>query len=460
MKMRMLDKIPLLYHKTDQEKLLLVEEIEVETFEAESYVVRQGEQAEKFYMITEGIVECSICDETGKEVLLRELKENDYFGEVALYHDTNRSATIRARTKVGLISISRSAFIRNFGNLESLLERKRLESCLRSFELFDKMKLSMPYKQLLVESSTPVFFSNNEIFLKNNLDSFYIIEEGSVEISTFDNNKVILTAGMYFGEKDILEIPTVLTARAIGDVRCLRLKKQQFKAILQPCLYTLKDMIIKGRIGFGGNASVFRVLPRGSNVSFALKRIFKSTLSKRDIERIKIEKSIIFELHHSFIIKCINTFQDSSCLYILQDFAEAGDLRTLLTSHPNRVFTHKVAMFYISIMVIILEYIHMKKIIHRDIKPENILLCRNGYIKLCDFGSASMKDKCYTLAGTSDYMAPEIWLQKGYGISCDYWSMGILIYEMYAGRTPFEIFDETGDKKEENFVILNLKHRI
>lgn len=97
-----------------------------------------------------------------------------------------------------------------------------------------------------------------------------------------------------------------------------------------------------------------------------------------------------------------------------------------------------VYRFYAAHIVTIFEYLHVKNIIYRDLKPENILISTNGYIKMTDFGFAKIiEGKTYTLCGTPEYLAPEIILNKGHGKPVDWWTLGILIYEMLVGIDPF-----------------------
>lgn len=108
----------------------------------------------------------------------------------------------------------------------------------------------------------------------------------------------------------------------------------------------------------------------------------------------------------------------------------------------------KTAAFYISGVYQMLKYLHNHSIIYRDIKPENIIICKDGYPKLIDFGSAKIiSGRTYSFLGTPHYMAPEVILGKGYSFQSDYWSLGILLYELVTGILPF------GEELEEPFEI-------
>ena len=119
------------------------------------------------------------------------------------------------------------------------------------------------------------------------------------------------------------------------------------------------------------------------------------------------------------------------------EYIQGGELFTLLRT--KRTFPIPQARFYIAHIITIFEYLHSKNIVYRDLKPENILINKNGYLKLTDFGFAKQleNEKTYTLCGTPEYLAPEIILNKGHGKAVDWWTLGILLYEMLVGIDPF-----------------------
>ncbi|KAK9507817.1 hypothetical protein O3M35_007591 [Rhynocoris fuscipes] len=164
---------------------------------------------------------------------------------------------------------------------------------------------------------------------------------------------------------------------------------------------------------------------------YAIKMI-PSTL----INRGRYEKYLLGCIKFHLLTYLINCFQDDDYLYMVLPFVEAGDLFILLRKFKK--FNENLSQFYGAQVLLALEYLHNLNIIYRDMKPENILLERSGYIKLTDFGLSKKTDnRTYTMCGTPDYIAPEMILSKGYGISVDYWSFGILLYEFNSGKPPF-----------------------
>lgn len=142
-------------------------------------------------------------------------------------------------------------------------------------------------------------------------------------------------------------------------------------------------------------------------------------------------------MNHPFIVELKGVYlKDPKYLYLILEYVPGGELFSLLRS--NLTFPLDQARFYVAHIVTIFEYLHEKQIIYRDLKPENILIAKTGYLKLTDFGFAKrINGKTYTLCGTPEYLAPEIILNKGHGMPVDWWTMGILLYEMLVGIDPF-----------------------
>lgn len=128
--------------------------------------------------------------------------------------------------------------------------------------------------------------------------------------------------------------------------------------------------------------------------------------------------------------------QDPFYIHIILEFVPGGEFFSYLKK-VNRV-SREVASFYASQIVLAFEYLHSFSIVYRDLKPENLLIGINGYLKVADFGFAKLvKNKTYTICGTPDYIPPEVLMNSGHGCAADWWSLGILIYEMMTGVTPF-----------------------
>ncbi|UJR08641.1 hypothetical protein I4U23_012900 [Adineta vaga] len=188
----------------------------------------------------------------------------------------------------------------------------------------------------------------------------------------------------------------------------------------------------------------------------ALKIINKKSAHKmKQEDHVVNEKRILQSLNFPFIIRFYFSFKDNANLYIGLELIEGGELFRHLRDCEK--FDEKKAKFYASQIILALEYLHLLGIIYRDLKPENLLIDRHGYMKMCDFGFAKKIDrgKAYTLCGTPEFLAPEIILGRGYNMGVDYWALGVLIFEMNAGYSPF--WD--ADQQKIYHKIINAKFR-
>ncbi|XP_059032537.1 ribosomal protein S6 kinase alpha-2 isoform X1 [Mustela nigripes] len=211
-------------------------------------------------------------------------------------------------------------------------------------------------------------------------------------------------------------------------------------------------------LGQGSYGKVFLVRKtKGSDAGqlYAMKVLKKATLKVRDRVRSKMERDILAEVNHPFIVKLHYAFQTEGKLYLILDFLRGGDLFSRLSKEV--MFTEEDVKFYLAELALALDHLHGLGIIYRDLKPENILLDEEGHVKITDFGlskEAIDHDKrAYSFCGTIEYMAPEVVNRRGHTQSADWWSFGVLMFEMLTGSLPFQ----GKDRKETMALILKAK---
>ena len=214
----------------------------------------------------------------------------------------------------------------------------------------------------------------------------------------------------------------------------------------------IEDIFPK-QLGSGSFGRVFLVSHNETKKLFALKEIDKRKLmvsyGKCDI--IYNEINIHSKLDHENIIKLYNVHENNETIYIIMEYAENGNLFELIKKEKNGLSEDKAFEYFIQVVNAV-YYLHNNNIIHRDIKPENILIGANNKIKLCDFGWAKelTLENRSTFCGTVEYMAPEIVENENYDYGVDIWSLGILLYELLYGHSPFKANNTKN-------VILNIK---
>ena len=199
--------------------------------------------------------------------------------------------------------------------------------------------------------------------------------------------------------------------------------------------------IFPKELGSGSFGRVFLVAHNETKELFALKTIEKrkimTTYGRLDI--IHEEINIHSKLSHQNIIKLYNIYEDEETINIIMEYAPKGNLYHLIKQEKNGFSEHKAFEYFIQILNAV-YYLHSNNIIHRDIKPENILISADNKLKLCDFGWAKelTLENRSTFCGTMEYMAPEIVGSENYDYSVDIWSLGILLYELLFGHSPFK----------------------
>jgi len=187
-------------------------------------------------------------------------------------------------------------------------------------------------------------------------------------------------------------------------------------------------------IGKGGFGKVWVVQMKRNQQYYALKEMAKARIiAKRSVDSVMNERIILTELKHPFIINMYFAFQDRENLYLVMDLLTGGDLRYHI--NKRRKFSEEQTKFFVCCILLAFEYIHKKNIIHRDIKPENVVLDKEGYLRVTDFGIARYfkRENARETSGTPSYMAPEVLAKQNHTFAVDYYALGVIAYECMMG---------------------------
>nr|XP_012232557.1 PREDICTED: cGMP-dependent protein kinase, isozyme 2 forms cD5/T2 [Linepithema humile] len=417
------------------------------------------------YFFSEGKVEVS---RDGK--YLSTLQHGKVLGELAILYNCKRTATITAATDCQLWAIDRQCF-------QTIMMRTGLS---RQAEYTDFLKSVPIFKNLPEETLIKIsdvleetFYNNGDYIIRQGArgDTFFIISRGQVRVTikqpdtTEEKYIRTLSKGDFFGEK-ALQGDDLRTANIIADdpegVNCLVIDRETFNQLissLDEIRTRYRDELVERRrlneefrdvrlqdlrtiatLGVGGFGRVELVQIAGDSTrSFALKQMKKAQIVEtRQQQHIMSEKRIMSEADCDFVVKLFKTFKDRKYLYMLMEACLGGELWTVLRDKGH--FDDGTTRFYTACVVEAFDYLHSRNIIYRDLKPENLLLDNQGYVKLVDFGFAKRLDngrKTWTFCGTPEYVAPEVILNKGHDISADYWSLGVLMFELLTGTPPF-----------------------
>ncbi|KAG6443414.1 hypothetical protein O3G_MSEX002782 [Manduca sexta] len=392
------------------------------------------------------------------------------FGELAILYNCKRTATIKAATDCRLWAIERQCF-QTIMMRTGLIRQAEYTDFLKSVPIFKDLPEDTLIKISDVLEET--HYQNGDYIIRQGArgDTFFIISKGQVKVTQKQPNsndeKFIrtLTKGDFFGEK-ALQGDDLRTANIVCDspdgTTCLVIDRETFNQLISTldeirtkykdegddrqrlneefANLRLSDLRIIATLGIGGFGRVELVqIQSDSSRSFALKQMKKAQIVEtRQQQHIMSEKEIMSEMNCEFIVKLYKTFKDRKYLYMLMETCLGGELWTILRDRGQ--FDDATTRFYTACVVEAFHYLHSRNIIYRDLKPENLLLDSKGYVKLVDFGFSKKLQasrKTWTFCGTPEYVAPEVIMNRGHDISADYWSLGVLMFELLTGSPPF-----------------------
>lgn len=358
-------------------------------------------------------------------------------------------------------------------SITKLISKNEAMTALRNVELYHSLspsKFSALTSLLVVES-----FEAGEVVFQvgTPAESFYIIKSGSVNALVNDTVVRTMPALSYFGERAMLQRePRTATVVANEKTECWVLKREDFFSViddhitkillkkidLQDDQVSLNDLQMIRSLGSGMFGKVYLTQHRTKRVRYALKVVEKARVLKLDTwEGLLLERDILLQLDHIFVMKLVKTIKDEAYVYFLMEYVPGMDFFDVI--RQLGILSDQDARFYISCLLLTLEYLQEKKVIYRDLKPENIIIDEDGYPKLIDFGTAKVVEgRTYTIIGTPHYMAPEVIAGKGYNHSADLWSLGVILYELLCGGLPFGENDEDPYEVYQKILTERLKY--
>jgi protein-serine/threonine kinase len=201
-------------------------------------------------------------------------------------------------------------------------------------------------------------------------------------------------------------------------------------------------------LGQGSTGIVWHARRLQNNQECAVKMLDKQQIAtSHSATRVVAEREILTMLDHPFVVQLHFAFQDATKVYFVMDYAAGGDFYNFLRQFPQRRMEESTARFFVAELILAFEYLHAYDISFRDLKPENLLLSKSGHLMVTDFGLSVRSEKGQangecgggqrTVCGTPEYMAPEVIKENGHGKAVDCWALGLILYELLHGRSPW-----------------------
>mmetsp|Transcript_3577 Transcript_3577/g.10461 ORF Transcript_3577/g.10461 Transcript_3577/m.10461 type:complete len:801 (-) Transcript_3577:87-2489(-) len=452
-------------------------------------IIAEGDlQADYFYVVQSGSFDISVSDGEKADGIagadaqvVGTVSKGGSFGELALLYFVPRAATVKAKENSTVWVIDRG----NFKNVLMKVSDTKLREYAKYLDGVSILSaLLAEEKKELAKALVEMHFTRDELVIQQGEpgNTFYILYDGQVSIEKDGavvgnlSASVSRATAQYFGEGALLDNETRgATVKVTSDTaKTLVLDRDAFNLLLGPLKDIIerqrqggtrtsmagkgpmgpgapavsdkprdkilrKDLVRIGLLGCGGFGTVELFEHKVTKETYAMKGLSKGYIVKTGMQdSVMNEKNILMMTNSDFIIKLWETYNGTQSLYFLLEPALGGELYATY----NRKGLHgseRHCKYYIAGTVYAFEHLHERRIIYRDLKPENLLLTDKGHIKLTDMGLAKFViGKTFTTCGTPDYFAPEVIASTGHTNAVDWWTLGILCYELMSGHPPFE----------------------
>eukprot|EP00934_Nitzschia_sp_Nitz4_P004099 Nitzschia sp. Nitz4//scaffold330_size19141//14677//17509//NITZ4_008748-RA/size19141-snap-gene-0.28-mRNA-1//-1//CDS//3329548166//4089//frame0 len=434
------------------------------TFSEGEVVVKKGDVGEVFYIIGDGQVRVHDIGLGDASYADQILKSGDWFGERALMTGEPRAANVTAMIDTHAYAVDRETFETTIGPLDSILGQESRKRFIKSVPIFAKSELlSVEYELLVALVTEKTFPKGSKLMEAGKVcdKDLYIVKDGKLMISSAVGSIFFLGSGDYYGDKAVKTSEDFIsdeTCICEEKTTCWVLKQSDIESVIgdlnrlgKPLPFVssslntqiqLKDVRKHRILGMGAFGKVWLASTNESSTPYALKTIDKAQLLQANqVKGVIREKQIMASIEHPFILPLIGSFQDEYNLYLLLPLIQGGELFNVIHTQTRDGISNEACLFYAGCVLEALGHLHARNIVYRDMKPENALIDNNGYCILIDLGFAKIVvDKTFTLCGTPEYLAPEIIMSKGHDKAVDYWSFGVLVYEMLVGRSPFYFY--------------------
>jgi len=458
----------------------------------DSVIVEGDLQADFFYVVQSGKFEITVAElegegskpssaekalTKGESKVVNVVTSGGSFGELALLYFVPRAATVMAMESSVVWVIDRQ----NFKDILMQVSAGKLKEYVKFLDRVDILNpLLASEKKELAKAFVEMHFTQGEKVIEQNEpgNTFYVMYEGKVDIIKEGATVTTLEASQkkdtaqFFGEKALIDsdVRSATVVVQSTTAKCLVLDRDSFDMLLGP----LKDIIdaekegkerqaggnakggasgergnhekiyrehLKriGLLGVGGFGTVELWEHKKTGETYAMKGLSKGYIVKTGMQdSVMNEKNILIMTNSMFITKLFETYNGTQTLYFLLEPCLGGELYATY----NRKGLHgseKHCKYYSAGVVFAFDHLHTRRIIYRDLKPENLLLTEKGHIKLTDMGLAKFViGKTFTTCGTPDYFAPELIASTGHTNAVDWWTLGILVFELMTGHPPFE----------------------